>query len=880
MAKKRSEERRMQDMVELGQENAQLWPKVQNWCKHLQIKMVSAGLLARAYNLPIGFVEITCEHASAGGIQAMQLREVATYFVLNNCRGCPFHEALDIDNIGQTILKASEEIQTQRRLAADSREDLKARLSGLVSGDLVAALNQQDITEQSISQLALLLDDEKYHIEAARALVHAAEIAPELFTDPAVQFICRHFDNQEHGTDCITSIRTLGKQRGQLPATALDEAKRCLLNQQNADEACGLIGDWIVESNAVLEPELIDAILDVQQHGHIVGSSLPSHREYPGSEYTLVEIGKRNHPLLIDALKSRLERNDKQSRINAAHIVQSLVDSLPDLAIQVIDPLIAALELDDDMDMESSDATTCQTLAMIYVRHPVETQEKIEAGYKRASTEAKGLIYDVYRRIALPPNSWFTAEGEQANSLYLAAIPQTIPFVLQAISAFGTAIEVKDAAAEALASISSHYPDALVVHLDLLLGILLNLGKERDLLAAKKTEGALANLEKQSQEAQYAAVVNRVIGALKAVCTVAPTNVLERLAEIMPNLDSNQQETARYKGELTSLYGKLAYSYDTIPVIIPELYKPFMDFKSANVRRAAVGALGEILQRGPDAVPRNMLDVLVLYLSDPEVCMPAVRAIRYADIDDVEMRRQIAARLLVLDKAFLENPHFRLEILDALIDITREDSELLSGVTTRLIIKLARVQDEHIAFESLEKFERLLPGLPQQYKVLFAREVLGYLKWSQRDRYNYEPYSSRFQLMLELFALPKESVINNLSLLQETARAKATDDPLDAFYLIQLLLHFEMYAEAAQLASEISAVQPTTKRFEPIIRDATLLNELAQVESLVSQGAIEVALGKMDELSKMEGQSDDKKRSARDVVDAFEVAQRISKRMP
>jgi len=114
MARKRSEERRMQEMVELGRKNAQLYPKVKNWCRHLEVKMESYGLLAEAYNLPIGTMSITCEHASAGGYMSMHLNHVATSFITSNCRDCQFHELVNIDNVGRLILEKEEDVIKKR----------------------------------------------------------------------------------------------------------------------------------------------------------------------------------------------------------------------------------------------------------------------------------------------------------------------------------------------------------------------------------------------------------------------------------------------------------------------------------------------------------------------------------------------------------------------------------------------------------------------------------------------------------------------------------------------------------------------------------------------------------------------------------------------
>jgi hypothetical protein len=54
MAKERSEKRRMEKAILQGRENAALWPRIEAWCRHLEIKMLSAGMLAKAYQLARG----------------------------------------------------------------------------------------------------------------------------------------------------------------------------------------------------------------------------------------------------------------------------------------------------------------------------------------------------------------------------------------------------------------------------------------------------------------------------------------------------------------------------------------------------------------------------------------------------------------------------------------------------------------------------------------------------------------------------------------------------------------------------------------------------------------------------------------------------------
>jgi uncharacterized protein (DUF924 family) len=876
-------EHQIQKVVELGRENARLYPKVVNWCRHLQVHMRSSSPVAESYKLPVGLMEIICEHASAGGILAMQLHQVATSFIVNNCQNCPFHEVIDIDNVGYSVLKAWEDAQEQRR-ARDKQVDIaKKRLRGLVSGDLTEALRRANITEQSILQLVVLLEDETHHIEAAKKLVQASEIAAELFSRPAIEVICNHFPDPDHGQYCIACIRHLHQLTEQDAQVVLAAARDCLAELHHADDVCALIGDYVVQRDFVPEAQLIDAIADIQWHGHVVGISLPRHREYPGSTYALTEIGKRDLGAVFRVLKTRLAHVKGRTRLNTAHIVQSLIDTFPDLALDVIDPLIDSLELPDDSDEDSVDETICETLAAIYVRHPRETQEKLESGCERASLEVRAVLYDVYRYIVLGADGRFDRMHDQeSNNLYHVCIPRIISYLLQALSRAEYPIEVKEAASDALEIITEDYPDVLVAHLDTLLGTLANLVQEQVVFADKKPDGTLGELEKQGRQAQYSRVVRCIVSALEAICSLEPRVVLSTLKEIVPRLDSTQPHMAHYKCELAALYGQLGTCHELTPDVIPALYKLLMDFDSALVRGAAINALTQVLQHRANVIPHSMLEVLILYLNDSYIYVnqSATRAMCYVHPSDLEEATTIAYRLVVLDKAYEHDPYFRKDILSALIHTTQDYPELLVPLTTKVLAVHARIPEEHVAQRALETFEWLLPRLPDEYQLIFAREVLAFLGRSHRDPYSDESFSGRHGLLLALFDLPKEGIVANLGSLQEVAHGKAKDDPWDALRMVQLASYFELYAEAAQLGREIAAVQPQTKRHEAAIREATFMGVLAEVESLVVRGQTEAALQLLQDTVPLEAQrnADEKTYDVHNAIDTFSVAERIAKR--
>lgn len=212
MAQKDGLDKRIQQVAEIGIENAKLIPQVKNWCQHINVQSSKAGMVAELYNVPTRNT-ITCDHAESGLIQSMYLRDVATSFIINNCRNCPHHKSITEDNLGRIILDEYEAYQTKKVSEENKQKATKARLRGLISGDLNEVLQSEHVTIQSILKLIALLDDESTHIEAAQKLVQAAQIAPELFSDLGVEVICSHFVDPKHGGQCIEVIRELCHQR-------------------------------------------------------------------------------------------------------------------------------------------------------------------------------------------------------------------------------------------------------------------------------------------------------------------------------------------------------------------------------------------------------------------------------------------------------------------------------------------------------------------------------------------------------------------------------------------------------------------------------------------------------------------------------------------
>ncbi len=881
MVKRRSEERHIREAVELGQRNANIYRQVQNWCRHLNIRMESQGMLADAYNLPIGMMSIQCEHASAGGTMSMHLNQVATDFITRNCRNCPKHEVIDIDNIGRKILDHEDQIKQRRLLEKKTPPGhAKVRLTELVKGDLTAALSREDVTAQSVLELVVLLDNDKHAIDAAKKLSAAVELAPEFFNDDAIEAICSHFPEPKHGETCISTIRQLCVKRANWPQVAFEAAKRCLEMCRSADQASGLIGDYLSRQIMTADDDLIDRIIGVQVHQRIPGPIVTEPRRYDGSTYALKVIGRTNLNALCDALKNRLRTNQKEIRFNAGHVILSLLDEFPPLGIELADPLIDSLELDDDIyGGESADGMACRVLAAIYSRQPEAVQQRIYDGYKRLSTEAKEQLYGVYRLIAHGGRG-FSDFGEAESEKFDRCIPLIVEPLLQAISALSFPIEVKMRASETLGLISRHYPRALVSRLDAILGALANVLEERKLQDERIVQVAQEELEKESRRLKYLRITRDLQKTLGALSELNPSLVWNRVKEIVPNLDSKVPHLELYKAELTALYGDLGKEHSLLPEVVPELFKLLMDFDSVLVRGAAIKAVGELVDHDANSLPQNMLDILIVYLLDTYVYIhqSAALAIEHVRPSNEGEAAEIARRLMALDRTYDKDPYFRQELRRGLIRITRRYPDLLTKMTLPVIIEHCRIEEPLLADDALRDFRYLLDDLPSWCEFYFAREALTFLGRSERERFNSEEHTERYSLLLALYDCSKKAIQQNLTVLQTAARAKGKDDPWDALRLAQLLSKLEMHQEASQLAAEIRTMQPTTKRQERAIREASLTELTAKAEVLVSLGQVESALEALEEASRLEVErhKNEQASNVEDFIETFSVANEIA----
>lgn len=228
----------IENSMEIGRKNMALLPQVQRWCKHLEVRQKSAGLLAEISGLPISSLEVTCPHGISTG-ESMHMEWEARRFIIHNCAGCPHHQEQSPDNFGRQVFA---EHEVAKQVVADAearREALRTR----AYSDAKVALATKQITEKSVNTLILALIQNQEHKEAiASRLVKAAHLGPEFFTDQALLVLADGF-MEEYASSCIAVVREVCANRQSFPDEIIVAAQ--LAAVAGSDAACGLLADYV-----------------------------------------------------------------------------------------------------------------------------------------------------------------------------------------------------------------------------------------------------------------------------------------------------------------------------------------------------------------------------------------------------------------------------------------------------------------------------------------------------------------------------------------------------------------------------------------------------------------------------------------------------------
>jgi len=182
--------------ITMGRNNAAAKELVRRHCRHARVEMAGGNSFAGSMlGLPMGRLEVRCEHAPAPRVSGHRALDLAVEFYRENCAGCQHRLGSgELPNLATVVAERDATDEAARRAAEQAARDRVARHAerrrrrrqlvageGYVVRDLAEWLDRLDADAPRSRDM---LPSERV---AAAQLVEAAKHAPRLFSQPLVE---------------------------------------------------------------------------------------------------------------------------------------------------------------------------------------------------------------------------------------------------------------------------------------------------------------------------------------------------------------------------------------------------------------------------------------------------------------------------------------------------------------------------------------------------------------------------------------------------------------------------------------------------------------------------------------------------------------------
>jgi|GEM_PF-2999905 len=835
---------------EIGQANQRLLPRVKRWCRHIDVKMTSYGMLAQATGLPIGHLKVICPHGNTFS-ESAHLSWEASEFILHNCVGCTHHEEISPDNYGREVLAEKERRDRQEADAVDRRKELKAQSYEAAA----AALKSGQPKEESVNRFVLDMFGSEEEADRSKVLlIEAAELGWDFFSDAALDVLADAFTGR-NGVSCIEAARMVCRHRKMVPDALTPAALKAV--EQGCDAACGLLSDAIEsgqDAAAILRAlPLIIAVPEYGGFGVLAGLS-GEWPTYPGSVELVCTLMKISSETLTGAFAERLKSPEKLVRFNAIRLLTDLLPRQVEEIMPLIDELLRSLELPDDIyEGSSADGAACNLLAHLYAYAPQTVEASIRAFLRMASQDARVLVLDVYSRLALHGvqeererwRGWRGFEGFR-RGLYARHGGMAIDQLFLAIGDLASSPRDRHEICDSLKGLIECYPEEGIARIERILGRLMITVREARNAPPPLTGDVLARMEAMSRDSSYDALKRVLTEIIAELARYKPREVFAAIQDLLGRLSSKDEAESEVKAQLVGTLTSFAETYELVPEVVRELYKHLADFESVGVRASAILVAGDLLSSIPQSVPDNIVELLTVYLTDDYVAIHrnSVRALASCKFQKDERGHTVLSRLLEIERYYRQKPgkvYFLREIFSTLRRSFREWPEVKRYIARTLLPAYTRLPDRHFADDMLALMGERVSAYPELARP-FVQAALDHLKSTERDPYNDDSHTDRGKIRDRLRDVPLDALVAEMERVRGVIQAKAGKDTFDVIHLLEILSFRELYAEAAALAEEALSLVPDVKAHAFERQAYALVYTAAMAESLVAQERVNEAV--------------------------------------
>jgi hypothetical protein len=375
-----------------------------NHCSHGSVEVPGGtSMLGQMIGLPIGMVQVRCEHAQSPTVSAMDGLALAVEFYRDNCAGCTFRNpngqlptlATESDRLAGLEQEAQDAADAahQARIAAwEQRRRARktaVAIEGYAARDIAQQLDTLDIHPDEPAATATTA-----RADADRNLREIARRAPELFNSALVDvlFVDATTTGEPTAIAVLAELATHGHAH---PGKVAALAAQLLANDPSppAGEAFAALAGEL--DTAAAEPALGNIIRLSAPRSVSIVHTLPGH---PGALHAAAQICL---PQLTDAVLAMLLSENDSDRASAAHAARHLLEADID-RIDVLGPALVSSIIGNEQHYAGyphpdSDAT--KALAASWTKDPARTRTIVEREAPNLDPDAKEALYGISHQI-------------------------------------------------------------------------------------------------------------------------------------------------------------------------------------------------------------------------------------------------------------------------------------------------------------------------------------------------------------------------------------------------------------------------------------------------------------------------------------------------
>lgn len=668
MTKANSENSKINEHVKLGERNKSLIPRVNKWCKHIQIKDRSAGLIAEMYKLPTN-LSISCPHTDAG-FTAMNFEWIARDFILDNCQDCSYHQEITTRNFGREVIKAKKEDLEKQAEKLNALNQAKSDFKKYIEEIKLKEKHKTKIPELSVIKLLDQLEDCK--VETLSSIIAGSKLSPLYFNRISIDYLCFYLDDNDIKDGILEAIYNISQTNKDFSGFSIERLTESIKHNFQ-DLISGILNNVLSDDYFCDKPDLSESIIDSLKYERAIGYYGEKH-SYSNSIVLLLRIHNLNGTYVTELLKKKLSINDKSTRININGFLQDLLDNDNEYSFvkDLTDNIILSLELDDDSYNDSADAMTCKTLFKLYLIDSPFIIDKLVKKYKQLSSGAFIELFRLFEKIIRKGNF------NDAQSL--------LEILFEYLSSKNTDIKIRGKIVEIFDRITRERFEVCKLYFENFVGLLINFHNEITTFNYYKNElkenkvstfNSIQHLniyEIESLEIKQSKIQSDLQSIIsKHIIEDSSRQNYSDFLKTMNGLSSDKD--GELKSILISVLIKSSKEQIEIAEYLPKIHNHILDIHSIHVRTQGMNFIIKLLNYYPQLVTQTFIDLIKVFLNDSDIIIrkKAVEAYSYVltkfqdqvENKDIEFlcKNMIHSRVIV-HKAVIELSYKILPYLD------------------------------------------------------------------------------------------------------------------------------------------------------------------------------------------------------------------------